>query len=97
LYATASGSNGSFAQGYRATASGSNGSFAIGSSVTASVASSAIWFNGSNDKSNSLKVGGSVPIRLCANGDGDSNGDIWFDGTDLKCKIGGTVYTITKT
>ena len=25
------------------------------------------------------------------------NGDIWFDGTDLKLRSGGTTYTITKT
>jgi hypothetical protein len=25
------------------------------------------------------------------------DGDIWFDGTDLKLRAGGTTYTITKT
>jgi hypothetical protein len=25
------------------------------------------------------------------------NGDIWFDGSDLKLRAGGTTYTVTKT
>ena len=86
-----------FAPGYKATALGTYGSFAVGKSVTAignasfahgynstaTAANCMILFAGNNQQANSLKVGGSRPIRLCAAGQPSSpaNGDIWVDAT----------------
>ena len=103
--AEASGSFGSFAQGSNASATGSSGSFAQGNSVTATGNGSwAIGLNqtttNANTETYSLQIGsGANIVRLLSQGVASTprNGDIWFDGANLKFHANSTTYTVTAT
>ena len=101
LKATASGDYGSFAQGSAATAS-AQGSWAVGSNVkSTNVHSMTFGIDLANDTDYSIEIGSSVTkMRICSQGEpsgGAENGDIWFDGADLKFKINDDIKTVTAT
>jgi len=55
-----------------------------------------------NQETYSFQIGnGATKVRLLSQGSaavaGSQNGDIWFDGANMKFKINDTEYTVTAT